>query len=162
MEIKLCTINEIDKIMNIYDVGRNFMRDTGNLNQWINGYPQRELVIEDIRLNKLYGVYENCELIAVFMMSLDSDPTYEEIYDGSWLNNEKYAVIHRIATLVHGKGVAKACYDYALSKCNNLRIDTSKENLVMQRSLQKNGFKYCGVIYLLNGDPRLAYQKIKD
>ena len=30
----------------------------------------------------------------------------------------------------------------------------------MQHILQKHGFRYCGIIYLLNGDERLAYQKI--
>ncbi len=159
MEIKHCTINEIDKIMQIYDTARNFMRQTGNLNQWINGYPQKELVLEDINLNRFYGVYDNGELVGVFMMLVGNDPTYQKIYNGNWLNDEEYAVIHRIATVLHGKGIAKACYDFALSKCKNLRIDTHSDNLVMQRSLQKNGFKYCGVIYLLNGDPRLAYQK---
>ncbi len=161
MEIKHCTINEIDKIMQIYDSARNFMRENGNKNQWINGYPQKELILNDIKLKRFYGVYDNKNLIAVFMMLLGNDPTYEKIYNGSWLNDEKYAVIHRIGTIVHGKGVAKACYDFALSKCNNLRIDTHEDNLVMQRSLDKNGFKYCGIIYLENGDPRLAYQKIK-
>ncbi len=159
MVIKHCTLSEIDKIMEIYDNARNFMRQNGNMHQWTNGYPSRELVLEDIKNDRLYGVYEECELIAVFMMFIGNDPTYEKIYEGSWLNDEKYVVIHRIGTVVHGKGVAKICYDFALSKCNNLRIDTSKENLVMQKSLTKNGFKYCGIIYLANGDPRLAYQK---
>jgi hypothetical protein len=159
MEIKLCELNEIDKIMEIYDSARNFMRENGNKNQWINGYPQRELILKDIELNRFYGVYDNDNLVAVFMMLEGNDPTYEKIYNGSWLNDEKYVVIHRIGTILHGKGVAKACYDFALSKCNNLRIDTHSDNLVMQRSLTKNGFKYCGIIYLENGDPRLAYQK---
>lgn len=159
MEIKHCTINEIDKIMEIYDSARNFMRENGNKNQWINGYPQRELILKDIELNRFYGVYDNDNLLAVFMMLEGIDPTYIKIYNGSWLNDENYVVIHRIGTTLHGKGVAKACYDFALSKCNNLRIDTHSDNLVMQRSLTKNGFKYCGIIYLENGDPRLAYQK---
>ena len=159
MEIKHCTINEIDKIMQIYDSARNFMRENGNKNQWINGYPQKELILNDIELKRFYGVYDNENLIAVFMMLVGNDPTYEKIYDGSWLNNEKYVVIHRIATTLHGIGFAKLCYDFALSKCNNLRIDTHSDNLVMQKSLTKNGFKYCGIIYLENGDPRLAYQK---
>ena len=30
----------------------------------------------------------------------------------------------------------------------------------MKRALEKNGFKYCGVIRIANGDARIAYQKI--
>lgn len=159
MIIKHCTINEIDIIMQIYDNARKFMRKNGNKNQWINGYPSRELILKDIEQKRFYGVYDNNELVGVFMMFVGNDPTYDKIYNGSWLNDEKYVVIHRIGTIAHGKGVAKACYDFALSKCNNLRIDTSEENAIMQRSLNKNGFKYCGIIYLENGASRLAYQK---
>lgn len=159
MNIKLCKNTEIDEIMSIYDNARNFMRQTGNNNQWINGYPSRELILEDLKENRFYGVYNNEELVAVFMLTVDSDPTYNKIYNGSWLNDEPYAVIHRIGVLKRGKGIAKLCFDYALTKCNNLRIDTSEENLVMQNCLLKNGFSYCGVIYLESGAPRLAYQK---
>ena len=42
----------------------------------------------------------------------------------------------------------------------NLRADTHRDNRIMQHILQKHGFRYCGIIYLLNGDERLAYQKI--
>ena len=31
----------------------------------------------------------------------------------------------------------------------------------MQHNLLKHGFTYCGIIYLLNGDERLAYQRIE-
>lgn len=159
MIIKKCKDNEIDKIMQIYESSRNFMRANGNTNQWINGYPSKELILNDIKKQRFYGVYESGDLIGVFMLLIGNDATYEKIYEGSWLNDENYVVIHRIGTIAHGKGVAKLCYDFALSKCKNLRIDTHSDNLIMQRSLLKNGFKYCGVIYLENGDPRLAYQK---
>ena len=30
---------------------------------------------------------------------------------------------------------------------------------IMQHNIAKHGFTYCGIIYLANGDERLAYQK---
>ena len=30
----------------------------------------------------------------------------------------------------------------------------------MQHNIEKHGFTYCGIIYLVNGDERLAYQKL--
>jgi hypothetical protein len=30
----------------------------------------------------------------------------------------------------------------------------------MRRMLEKNGFVYCGIIYLESGDERVAYEKI--
>ena len=31
---------------------------------------------------------------------------------------------------------------------------------IMQHNILKHGFTYCGIIYLLSGDKRLAYQRI--
>ena len=31
---------------------------------------------------------------------------------------------------------------------------------ITRAELEKAGFRYCGIIYLLNGEPRLAFQKI--
>ena len=44
--------------------------------------------------------------------------------------------------------------------CGNLRIDTHEKNIPMQGCLAKNGFARCGIIYLEDGDPRIAYQKV--
>ena len=48
--------------------------------------------------------------------------------------------------------------DFARTQYNHLRADTHADNIPMQSCLQKNGFAYCGVIYLANGDPRRAYE----
>ena len=32
----------------------------------------------------------------------------------------------------------------------------------MRSALEQLGFTYCGIIYLENGDTRVAYQKIKE
>ena len=44
---------------------------------------------------------------------------------------------------------------------DNIRIDTHKDNKIMQGLLERHGFSYCGIIYLLNGAPRLAYQRLR-
>ena len=31
----------------------------------------------------------------------------------------------------------------------------------MQGLLARHGFSYCGIIYLKNGSPRLAYQRVR-
>jgi len=45
---------------------------------------------------------------------------------------------------------------------NNIRIDTHRDNAIMQHNIEKHGFTYCGIIYLANGDERLAYQKFNN
>ena len=39
-------------------------------------------------------------------------------------------------------------------------VDTHRDNAIMQHNIKKHGFTYCGIIYLANGDKRLAYQKL--
>ena len=58
------------------------------------------------------------------------------------------------------KGIATACFDWCWTQIQNLRIDTHEDNVIMRHCIEKAGFRYCGVIHLLSGDPRLAFQKI--
>ena len=113
----------------------------------------------DIEAENLYLCVDGTEILGVFFYAEGADPTYQRIYNGRWLNEESYGVIHRIAVAARQRGVASFCFDYALTRCKNLKIDTHRDNLPMQRSLEKNGFVYCGIIHLENGDRRIAYQK---
>ena len=49
--------------------------------------------------------------------------------------------------------------EFCFSHDTNIRIDTHRDNKIMQHNILKHGFTYCGIIYLLSGDERLAYQK---
>ncbi len=161
MQIRHAEVHELGRIKEIYENAVNFMRSTGNADQWTGGYPSKEIILADIESRYLYVCEENGEWLAVFFYRHGDDPTYGVIYDGEWLNDEAYGVIHRIAVTdaARGRGAAAFCYEYALSNSVNVKIDTHRDNLPMQRSLLKNGFSYCGIIHLENGDERLAYQK---
>ena len=159
MKIRKATMEELEQIMDIYAKARAFMRQQGNPNQWGDNRPQRETVQEDIRRGQCNLCVEEGEILGVFCYFQGEDPTYAKIYQGHWLNEEPYGVIHRIAVAVRGRGVASACFDYALSQCRNLRIDTHRDNIPMQRALAKNGFARCGIIYIESGDERIAFQK---
>jgi hypothetical protein len=71
-------------------------------------------------------------------------------------------VIHTIASSMDSHGVFREIMDYSFSLCGNIRIDTHRDNHIMQGLLQRHGFSYCGIIYLLDGAERLAFQKIAD
>ena len=159
MHIRKTVAADICRIGEIYENAKRFMRASGNPNQWNSGTPNAETAQQDMENGVGYVVEENGEIIAVFMFSLDGEPTYAKIYDGEWLSNAPYGVIHRIAVAEQGKGIIGFCIDECFRKCQNLRIDTHRDNLPMQRALLKRGFQYCGIIYLENGDERLAYQK---
>ena len=75
------------------------------------------------------------------------------------MNNKPYGTIHRIASVPNVHGILSTAIEYCFKKVKDLRIDTHKENVIMRNGLKKLGFTYCGIIYLENGDPRLAFQK---
>ena len=52
----------------------------------------------------------------------------------------------------------RACIDFCTQTISNIRIDTHENNKTMQNALERIGFVRCGIIYLPNGDPRIAYQ----
>ena len=160
MIIRKSKIEDIDIIMDIYEQGRKYMRLNGNMEQWADNYPPEELIIEDINDNVSHVVEdENGKIICVFAFLEGPDITYNKIYEGSWPNDKPYYVIHRIAVSEHRKGVASFVYNECLKISPVIRIDTHKDNIPMQNSLKKNGFTYCGIIHLLSGAERLAYQK---
>ena len=160
MNIRHAQHSDIDEIMTIYASAREFMRAAGNPDQWSNSYPSREIIESDIASESSYVAVENGEIVACFFFKVGVDPTYIKIYDGEWLDDGEYGVIHRIAVKYHGRNIIGNIYEYCKYISKSLRIDTHKDNLPMQRSLLKNGFTRCGIIYLASGDERIAYQRI--
>jgi hypothetical protein len=55
-------------------------------------------------------------------------------------------------------GIFSSIIGWCKERDSNLRIDTHRDNHIMQHNILKHGFKYCGIIYLESGDERLAYQ----
>ena len=160
MNIRKATQKDANAAGKIYEAAKKYMKDSGNPNQWTGAYPAEEDVIEGIADGTSYVCEEDGEVIGTFYFKIGRDATYDFI-EGEWLNSEPYAVIHRIAVKYHGRGIADFIYKECFNLHPNLKIDTHTDNLPMQRSLEKNGFVRAGVIYLANGDPRIAYQKIK-
>ena len=168
MNIRKAKESDIQNIEAIYADARELMRDAGNPTQWGTAYPPLSQIIRDISEESLYLAEEGDEILAVFYYNECRDRTYDEI-EGEWLNDEPYAVIHRIAISksARGRGVAGECFDYCFMRHQNLRIDTHEQNAPMQRALLKNGFRRCGIIRIdrpsCEGDSgrRVAFHKVK-
>lgn len=138
------------------------MRKDGNMKQWTNGYPSVDIISKDIENGNSYVcLNKNGEIIGTYAFIKGNDPTYACIYEGEWMEDiQSYSVIHRLASTENSKGVASACLQWCYEQIQNLRADTHRDNHILQHILRKHGFRYCGIIYLLNGDERLAFQKI--
>ncbi|MBO5691137.1 MAG: N-acetyltransferase [Spirochaetaceae bacterium] len=167
MKIRKTQVRDLESVLAIYAHARDLMRETGNPTQWGDIWPPQDLIQADIQQQKSYVCVKESEekagqsteeILAVFFLEMAEDPTYAEIYEGSWLEEElPYGVVHRIASL--GRGAGGFCLEWALAECGNIRIDTHEANMPMRSLLKKLGYTYCGVIYTHDGTPRLAYQK---
>lgn len=160
--IKKSVVADIPVIMQLLECGRQKMRANGNLEQWTDGNPKQSLIEADINNGNSYILEEDGKAVATFAFIEGPDITYDNIYEGKWKENTlPYHVIHRMASLHGSHGVFKDILEYCFERCNNIRIDTHRQNSIMRNALSKYGFEYCGIIYLLDGAERLAYQQIR-
>lgn len=159
MDIRKTTFDDLDVILKLYENARSFMARTGNPTQWNTTYPPITMLEQDIIDGHSYVCEKGRRIIATFYFRVGKDDTYARIYEGNWINDAPYGVVHRITSDGSVKGAASFCINWALSQCKNLRIDTHRNNRIMQHLLEKNGFTYCGVIYVEDGSERIAYQK---
>lgn len=168
MNLVKATKKDLTSIMAIIGDAQEYLKDQ-NIDQWQNDYPNNDIIINDILNKESYLIKSNSDnVIATAMFSTRLEPTYKVI-DGKWMssNSDRYGVIHRMAIAKKNRrsGVSKfifKTFETFLKKNNikSMRIDTHVDNTGMQNLLLKLNYNYCGIIYLENGDLRLAYEKL--
>lgn len=158
---------EIPKLLRVFEIAKEYMKNSGNPNQWGPEYPPVSDLGKEIEKGWIYvlereEISEGQEPIyGVFLLMDEPDPTYTVIDGGSWISDSLYGTIHRVASDGTEKGVFTQIVNFARERFDHLRIDTHEQNLTMQHVVEKHGFIYRGVIYLENGDPRWAYEWMK-
>ena len=159
-------INDLPTIMSIINEAKVYFKSSG-IDQWQGEYPQEEIIKEDIDNNVSYVLEVNNQVSAIASIIFGVEETYNEIFNGEWLSNGAYATIHRIAVKNNckGMGLSNFLIQHVETLCNernikSIKVDTHKNNLVMNKLLLKSGFKYCGIIFLTDGNERLAYEKL--
>ena len=166
--IRKSTVADIAGLMPIFEEARGTIAALG-IDQWQNGYPSEDVILADIKKEQSYLCEIEGRICGTFAVIDDGEPTYDKIYEGEWLtgNSDSYIAIHRVAISVssRGSGLSGKIIGFASDIAEglgrkSLRIDTHRGNVVMRRMLEKQGFRYCGVIYLANGDERVDYEKI--
>ena len=155
--IRPAVLEDCPAIRKIYAAARAYMRTHGNPSQWGDTSPREELWQGDIRLGRLYVAEDAGQLYGVFALVPGEDPTYRKI-EGAWRDGSPYATLHRVASDGTHTGVFAQCLAFSKKKYTHLRIDTHKDNLPMRHLVQNYGFAYCGIIYVQDGSPRLAYE----
>lgn len=160
LKIEKAQMQDMPRIQEIYEYARKFMRENGNPNQWKDNSPKESVLENDIANGNLYVIKSDNEIHGVFAFILGEDVTYRVIEQGEWLSNDEYGTIHRVAGDGKVKGIVEAAVNYAAGRISHLRIDTHEDNKVMQHVISKNGFKRCGIIYVADGTPRIAFERL--
>ena len=141
ISFRKANINDLNAALKIYkDAIEKFAIE--KTFQWVEGFPPNEKSFKnDIENYDLIVALNNNEVIGVMTLILDGEEDYLEI-DGSWLNDDKYLTIHRIAVSkeCYGLGVGRALLNHAIEyalnhSLNNIRIDTHKLNIDMKKML---------------------------
>ena len=175
MIIRPAAASDLPALRPVFEAAKGIMRADGNLDQWsAPGFPSDDLLLRDIArdggfviessvmpgttLSVMPGSTGHLALRAYFALLPSPEPTYDRI-DGAWLTDEPYGVIHRIASYPEDHGIFAAIIDFAAARYAHLRIDTHRDNRIMQHLIAKHGFTYCGIIWLTDGTPRLAYER---
>ena len=165
-----CTIRkaasqDLPRIREIYEMARQFMRKNGNHSQWGKGDEPEALIEGDICQGNLYvledAVADEAIIHAVFAFIEGEDPVYLKIEQGSWMVDTEYAAVHRVASDGTVRNVLEKIMDYCKAQIPHLRIDTHEDNKVMQHVLEKYGFVRCGIVYVSDGSPRIAYELLE-
>ena len=158
--IRRAAPDDLPALLEIYAGARRFMAENGNPHQWGEGFPPRAALEADIAAGRSYVCEQDGKIAAAFVFTTAGEPTYRVIRGGAWLDDAPYGVVHRLAAAERGRGAAAYCLEWCLAQCGNVRIDTHRDNLPMQRLLARLGYVRCGIIELENGrGERLAYQK---
>ena len=165
MVIRLATPADIPALRPVFEAAKAIMRADGNHDQWsAPGFPDDSLLLRDIArgggfvIESVIPSEAKESIVAYFALLPSPEPTYAVI-DGAWLTDGPYGVIHRMASYPEVHGIFSTVIDYALSRYSHLRIDTHRDNRIMQHLIEKHGFTYCGIIWLEDGTERLAYER---
>lgn len=166
MEFRKTVETDIKDIMKIIKQAQNYFKENG-IDQWQNNYPNPETIKNDVYNNHSYVLLKDNKIVATVAISFDGEKTYDSIYEGQWMSTNDFVVIHRIAVENNykGLGLSAEIIKNVESLCrsrgvNSIKIDTHEDNLSMQKFLKKNDFKYCGIIYLADGNKRIAFEKV--
>lgn len=159
MNIRKSKISDLEKILQIYAHAREQMKKNGNPTQWGDDWPEKWAIEKDIEDGNSYVAEHDGNICGVFAFIIGEEPTYRVIEGGHWRDDKPYGTIHRLASDGSMPGVFESCLRYCEQVFSNIRMDTHRDNHIMQHLLEKYGYEPCGTIYVEDGSARIAYQK---
>lgn len=134
-------------------------------NQWQDGYPNSEVIINDIQKKYGYVLTLNDEIVGYCALLVNDEPDYLHI-EGEWLTHDDFIVFHRLAISEKflNKGLAKKMVShieqFAISKnIHSVKADTNHDNTQMLKLFKSLNYSFCGKVYIRKS-PRKAFEKV--
>lgn len=149
MRCRLGTKDDIDAIVHLVSDAIKEMELHG-IYQWDEIYPTAGDFAEDIKKNNLYVAEEKKELIAVYVISGESDDAYKS---AEWKCPDETAyILHRfcVSPKFQGKGIGKQLLLEIESQIRDMgydsvRLDVFTKNPYAQRLYRHNGYEARGI-----------------
>lgn len=164
MILRKATFAELPEIWEILQQAIEQRKQDGS-QQWQNGYPNEQTIRNDMMNEYAHILLENDVIVAYVAIIFGVEPAYEQIV-GKWLTNDKYLVVHRVATAnaAKGKGIATQLFqllEKVATEQNvfSIKVDTNFDNIPMLKILEKLNYTYCGEVYFDNS-ARKAFEKV--
>jgi len=159
------TLTDIPQIWNIIK-GAILRRKNDGSKQWQDGYPNEKTIQNDIKKGVGYVLTDhNDHIVGYAAILINDEPAYAKI-KGTWITNEDFVVVHRIAISEQelGKGLAKQMLIFTeeIALKNNIfsiKVDTNFDNIPILKIFEKLRYTYCGEVEI-NGGIRKAFEKI--
>ena len=163
-QFRIAHINEINQIWKIIK-DAIYRRKLDNSNQWQDGYPNEEVIKNDIENGYGYVLIQNGQVAGYCAILINDEPEYLKII-GNWLTNNDFIVFHRLAIGNNflNKGLAKKMVnfieEYALRKqIFSVKADTNHDNIPMLKLFKSLGYTFCGIVHFRDS-PRKAFEKL--
>jgi len=163
-QFRKAIITEIPQIWDILQLAIKRRKEEGS-DQWQDGYPNPEVVQNDIEKGAGFVLTEGETIVGYCAVLINDEPQYAKI-EGKWLTNDDFVVFHRVAISEKylGKGCAKIMIgyieDFAIqNNVYSVKADTNFDNIAMMKIFEKLGYTFCGEVYFRGGQ-RKAYEKV--
>lgn len=162
-------LDDLPSIVQIINDAKESLQERG-IDQWQQGYPNEEVLKQDIQENISYALILDSEVVGVATLQQGYDKNFQEMLSGSWSDESEvtYSTIHRLSIAADHRGEHLCTVmiqqlltiSYYLGY-KDVRTDTHPDNLALQHIVTENGFNEKGTIKMdEDQDVRKAYQII--
>lgn len=146
---------DLQKVWKVFTGAILHMDEQGIL-QWDEIYPNKDLILDDIKNQQMYLAIENGVLISAVVLNEYQDEEYAAL---SWrYTGEKTAVIHRlcVSPAQQGKGWGKRTVQLAEQKLTELgytcvRLDAFSQNPFALHLYESLGYEKAGEVRFRKG-----------